>query len=440
MVQRTRGASGVIDREAPHPGAGPAAPGAPDPGAGPAPDGRPGSTRAERRRAREAATRRERRRRAQRRRFWLVVMPLVVLALAATALVGMWLRDDDAASDGAARARTPAPARPASADVLLLVHRGADGRADLVTVLGTEDGNASVLLVPTATQIEVPSLGIQPLSELPSTGDASTVQVAMENLLGVRVADTLVVDDALLESMLAPAQPIGVELTDEVVLGGGLESLRPGSHELSAAAAARALTVPQEGSELDRLVTTQAVLDGWMARLQVPEIARATVAEHPQLQALVDAARANARQATTLPVDPVGTGGPERFEVRRADLQQTVRGAFRGALLGPGGRRPRVEVLNGTGAVGVAQATAAAVVPAGGEVTLSGNVPGFGLDQTQVVYYDASRKAAAQRLLDALGCGVLKRSDGGFAVVDVTILVGADCPAFGAPDAAGGAP
>jgi hypothetical protein len=65
-------------------------------------------------------------------------------------------------------------------------------------------------------------------------------------------------------------------------------------------------------------------------------------------------------------------------------------------------------------------------------VTLSGNVPGFGLGETQVVYYRAGAQAPAQRLLDALGCGKLKRSTGGFKVVDVTILVGADCPKFGA--------
>ena len=81
----------------------------------------------------------------------------------------------------------------------------------------------------------------------------------------------------------------------------------------------------------------------------------------------------------------------------------------------------------------MAQATAAKLVPAGAEVTLTGNVPRFGLQATQVVYYRDADRPAAQRMLDALGCGVLKRETKPINVVDVTILVGADCPAIGAP-------
>jgi hypothetical protein len=81
----------------------------------------------------------------------------------------------------------------------------------------------------------------------------------------------------------------------------------------------------------------------------------------------------------------------------------------------------------------VAQAAAAKVVPGGAEVTLTGNVDGFGLQTTQVVYYHDADRVSAEHLLKSLGCGVLKKETKPIDVVDATILVGADCPAIGAP-------
>jgi hypothetical protein len=104
-----------------------------------------------------------------------------------------------------------------------------------------------------------------------------------------------------------------------------------------------------------------------------------------------------------------------------------VAAAFPRALLGRGVGRPRVEILNGTGAVGLAQSIASRVVPAGGQVTLTGNVPDFGVTETQVVYYRDADRREAQRLLRALGCGSLKKAERAIGVVDVTIVSGADC-------------
>ena len=100
--------------------------------------------------------------------------------------------------------------------------------------------------------------------------------------------------------------------------------------------------------------------------------------------------------------------------------------------LAVGGSRPRVEILNGTGAVGLAQTIAGRIVPAGGQVTLTGNVQNFGLANTQVVYYRNADRTAAERMVRALGCGVLKAADTPIGVVDVTILAGADCFRTGA--------
>jgi hypothetical protein len=82
--------------------------------------------------------------------------------------------------------------------------------------------------------------------------------------------------------------------------------------------------------------------------------------------------------------------------------------------------------LNGVGSVGLTQAVAARIVPAGGEVTLTGNVPGFGVAATKVVYYRAGARDDARRFAKALGVGKVIRAADAIDVVDVTVVVGKD--------------
>ncbi|MGZ4688523.1 MAG: LCP family protein [Acidimicrobiia bacterium] len=368
--------------------------------------------------------------RAERRTFWFVLMPAVAVTLIVAVVVGAVIRDgDDGESAGASgrNARTVAP------QTLLLGHRGADGRMDLLILVGTGPKSASTLLLPVATQVEVPSLGPQTLADLPNDGDQSLVQTTVENLLGVKVAKTLVLDDAGLTAALQAAAPFTVDLHREVQFEGSSEGIvAAGQHHSSSADAARLLVARQSGSELDRLVTVQDVLDAWSRRLRTASVARATLRAQPGLAALIGAANTTDRRTDTLPVESVTTGGTERFDPRNADVARYAAAAFPDALLAVGGKRPRVEILNGTGAVGLAQSIAGRIVPAGGQVTLTGNVQNFGLRNTQVVFYRKADRAVAQRLLRALGCGALKQADTEIGVVDVTILAGADCFQTGA--------
>jgi hypothetical protein len=65
-------------------------------------------------------------------------------------------------------------------------------------------------------------------------------------------------------------------------------------------------------------------------------------------------------------------------------------------------------------------------VPAGGEVTLTGNLAGFGVRTTRVVYYRKNGRAAAQRMAAALGVGKVERATNAIDIVDLTIVVGKD--------------
>jgi hypothetical protein len=364
--------------------------------------------------------------RAEQRRFWYFVMPMIAVLLALTVLVGATIRegDGDDRSDGGDNAGSAAR-RPTT---ILLGHRGADGRLDLLVLAGRDRDDASVLLLPTSTQVEVPSLGPLALADLPADQDPDLLATTVENLLGVRVGRTVTIDDAVLTEALDQAAPVPVALNRPAQYADAAgEVVAAGAHRFSAGEAARLLVSDQTGSELDRLVTVQDVLDGWLTRLRQPRVARATLASVDELAALVTVARARRHRTDSLPVESVTTGGGERFEPRPDDVARYVTAAFPRALLGRGVGRPRVEILNGTGAVGLAQRIASLVVPAGGQVTLTGNVQDFGVTETQVVYYRDGDRREAQRLLTALGCGSLKKANRAIGVVDVTIVTGADC-------------
>ncbi len=374
-----------------------------------------------------AGARQARRAREERRRFWLVLMPAVAVLLAVVVGFGALIRaNDDTGTTKAARAGTAGATHTGS--TLLIGHRGADGRIDVLMLVGATRRASSVLLLPVATQVEVPSLGPQVLADLANEGGTGLLQTTIENVLGVDVGKTVMFDDATLNAALAAAAPLPVDLHRSVDFAGSADPAVPaGAHKMATGEAARLLVAQQPGSELDRLVTVQDVMDGWLQRLRNPSVARRTAALQPALAGLVAASKPSDRRTDTLPVESVATGGSERFGARAGDVRRYVQSAFPDALLNGGARRPRVEVLNGTGAVGLAQTIAGRIVPAGGQVTLTGNVTNFGLKDTQVVYYESRDRAAAQRMLHALGCGTLKSAETPIGVVDVTILAGADC-------------
>jgi hypothetical protein len=310
----------------------------------------------------------------------------------------------------------------------LVGHTTIDGTADLLVLLGRTSEDGSVLLLPGATQVEVPSLGIQTLQQVSALGTKELLTTTVENLTGIRAGAPILGGDASLAAALAPAAPLTVTLPHDVVPKGESRAETPaGTHRVTGDAALRLLTVQEEGSEVDHLVTVQAVLAAWFARLRDPKVAAATRRAAPELApSLIEVANTGTPSFDTLPVDSIGTTGDERLRVRSAAMPALSERMFPDARLGIDGSRPRVEILNGVGTVGLAQAVAARIVPVGADVRLTGNWPGFGIPATQVVYYRDRDRRAAQVILDAVGVGTLRRARRAVGITDVTIVVGAD--------------
>jgi hypothetical protein len=374
-----------------------------------------------------STSRRERRRRRAARRRWIVTVPTVLVVLIAIAFVGSRLRSDHSA-EPAVRTR-PAPAAPARAvPSLLLAHRAADGRLDLVTVVGVNSGghDASVLLVPTLTSTETPSFDPQLVTDLGNLGPPSLLQTTIANLLGVRIDQTAVLDDAQLADALGPSGTFTVDLRDPVRIDGNPpRRFEAGPQQVTAQDAATLLAARGGGTELDHLVTVQAVFEGWLRALHDPQVAAASTGRLPALQTLTAAARAST-QFSVLPVDGLAAGSGERYQVRGDALGPAMHDQFPDLLLGIDGRRPRVEILNGTGVVGLTQQMAAVVVPAGGNVIETGNVPGFNQPVTRVVYYRDAERPVAEALQRAIGTGEVLREANDIKVFDVTVIAGAD--------------
>jgi hypothetical protein len=372
--------------------------------------------------------RRERRRRRANRRRWSVTVPALLAVLVVLAIVGAQLRGDATAPAATAPRAAPAPLAR-NVPTLLVAHVAGDGRIDLAALVGlTRDGrNGSILLVPTLTQAETPSLDFQVLADLRSLGSTSLLQTTVENLLGVRVDATQIFDDARLTGAITAAGPLTVDLNGDAEVGSGDQTrvFPSGNQRITPADAVALLTQRPSTDEIDHMVTVQAVFEGWLEALRTQAGTAATSRRVPTLAPLVAAAHTSTH-FSVVPVDAISSGPGERYQVRTDALASAMQEAFPDAQLGVDGRRLRTEILNGTGVPGLVPQVARVVVPAGAQVVTTGNMPGFGQATTQVVYYRDADRAAADRLLTVLGAGKLVKEPNDIQVFDVTIIVGAD--------------
>ncbi|MEO6467520.1 MAG: LytR C-terminal domain-containing protein [Acidimicrobiia bacterium] len=364
--------------------------------------------------------------------FWTRTMPAIAGALTLLVVVGVILRSADDGTD--VRRSAVRSVEPAGTGTLLLVHHSAVFGNDLIMLLGRDRSSGSALLIPSATQLDVPALGVATLGAIPVDDDGARLATSVENVVGVGIGRAVVLDDAGLTAVMGPSEPLPVTLGAEVEILAPPATFPAGEQSLSAAQATQLMVGPQGVNDLDRLVTSGSVLEAWLGRLAVRSVARRTTNLQSGLAPLVATAQAPDHRIDTLPVDSIAITGGERFAVRESDLVAYVQRAFPRERLGSDRGRPRVEVLNGTGFLGVAQAVADKVVPAGGKITLTENIRGFGQTSTEVVYFQDTWRDGAQRLLDAMGCGSLRKARKDLGISDVTIVVGSDCPQYGAPE------
>ena len=380
----------------------------------PLPESSRGGSRAQHRRLR---------RRKRRIRNLGVVAAAAVLVGALTLVVAT--RDGGGAGSGDEASGGP---RPVAAAPVLIAQRDAAGKATSLLVLGpAAAGGGTVVLIPPGTMTEVVSLGLEPVSKSLDLGGASRLQATVENLLGVGMGGTAVLDDNVLAALLAPVGPLTVDVpqrVEEVDATGRVHVLyEAGPVTVQPGDAGRFLGAKGQATDLARLARHQRFLEAWLAAVRDRPDTAPT--EPPALAKAFDALVAGEVRTRILPVEAFGTSAAdgELYKVRAAELAQLVSAAF--PTVAAAGPRPRVQILNGTGAVGLADGVRDKL-GAGFDVRLTGNAATFDRAATEVVYYDRKKEAMAKRARDALGVGTLVFSRNPLDVVDVTIIVGKD--------------
>ena len=368
-----------------------------------------------------------RQRRRQRRIRKMGIAAGVLLVAAVVALVISFGSQDDDGSDGdpAGQAGSTAIAPP----VLLALQEGS-GRASSLTVFapGTRQGG-NLVLIPPGTMTEIVSLGLEPVSRALELGGPSRLHSTVENLLGATLAEAVVMDDAGFTAMVASAGPLAVsipERVEEVDPNGRVQVLyEAGQVTIPPEEAPRFLAAKGTGNDLARLARHQAYLNAWLGALR--ERPDAAPTSPPALARAVDGLITGDVRTRVLPVEAFGTAASEGelYRVRTEELARMVADVFPAAVRGGSAVRPRIQILNGTGAVGLADAVRNKL-GAGFDVRLTGNAATFDHQTTEVVFYDRDEQDAAERVRAALGVGELVFSRRPLDVVDVTIIVGRD--------------
>lgn len=342
--------------------------------------------------------------------------------------------------------------------VLLATTVSSEGSSDdlrglAVVASDRSTGEATVLLIPTATVTDVPGFGSFTLAEAWDFGGSSLVAVTVDNLLGLRIDGVLVKDEASWAAWFDPVGGASIDIPSRIVArdgpGAGSVRFEAGTEFLTPERIGEYLTVRAEGeTELQSLPRTQQVIaalsrelasepDALDVVVEVSRTLRGTAT--PQrlrtvLGELADARAEDAATTITLPIVPLGTGPDEvyRPDDERLDALMNDRFAL-SRETDASGTRMAVQILNGNASPGIGQDVADALADGRYRIVLTGNADRFTYRETRILIYsdDPADLAAAQDISERLGVGVIERSGTPQSVVDVTIIVGTDFPPGG---------
>lgn len=400
----------------------------------------------------EPASRTERRRkRAVRRFFARLLVALIVLGLGAGAVYLAGPGADPKVEPSAPAAAGP----PVQETVLVAMTLKGDSsqQADSLTLFGSGAGSPVGLFIPSGTLATIPGQGFEPVAKALAFGRPSLLHLATENLLGITIDQTLVLDDLSLARMVDALGGVQVEVTERLLEkgeDGRSEVVFPlGVQQMTGAQAAVYMTyrAPRE-TELSRFPRMQKVWEAILAKLETsasPEQVFAGISG-----AMVDPAAVEAFSTTmrtlaaapdpellfdVLPAKPIGAGDDrDGYDLDEAAAADRVEKLFAASL--PEGQpqadaRPRVELRNGVGTPEAGEQVASMLVPAGMKIEVTGNAGRFDHEKTKIVVYAATEDAMslARRVRDLLGMGTIEIATRPQTVVDVTVVIGKD---FGA--------
>ncbi|MEZ5183679.1 MAG: LytR C-terminal domain-containing protein [Acidimicrobiales bacterium] len=385
-----------------------------------------------------------------RRIAFAVVLVVLVAAIPALGYVGAQLIADSKAGSFTGSSANPtdpgfeAPVDPTP--TALVIQEDADGVPNALTFLslGGADGGGSVIFIPLETEVAVPRFGIGNLKlawestprDQPAAGiERLTSQVAL--LLNVGITETIELTDASWEQLTAPVAPIQIQNPDALDLGFGT-TVPSGAAEVPAALVGPYLAATLPGqNDLARLVRHEALWRGWLDQVAASTAPDAVPGETTAgigrfARALAD----GPVDIQTLPVEQAKEPA-NLYLVDSSAVKRLVTDAVPSPTAAAPGTRFTVRLLNGVSAEAIPGEIVREIVGRGGAVTILGNGPQFGTDETEIVYGDPRRADVAKLVATSLGAtGSVRLDREAPDTVDLTIVLGSDILG----EATGGAP
>lgn len=300
--------------------------------------------------------------------------------------------------------------------------------------LAGSDGGGTVIFIPVETEVAVPRFGIGNLKlawesapkDEPGAGqERLTSQVAQ--LLNVGITETVELDNASWDQLTAPVGPLNVENPDALDLGFGV-TIPSGQTEVPSNLVGQYLAKSLPGeSDVNRMVRHEALWRAWLQQVADSTDPAAVPGETASgIGAFARALADGPIDFQTLPVER----DPEvdnLYVVDKTAMKRMITDAVASPTAATPGSRFTVRLLNGVSADALPGEVVREIVGRGGAVTILGNGPEFGREETEIVYNDPANEDVAELVATSLGAtGKVRLDREAPDTVDLTIVLGSD--------------
>jgi LytR cell envelope-related transcriptional attenuator len=315
-----------------------------------------------------------------------------------------------------------------SSSLLIVVEDSGGAAASIVLGSVAEDGKPVFVIIPNSVFTLLPGFGEFRISETTRFEDEQLTRVTVENLLGARIDNVLVLRPGVVAASLA--SPVEVDVSSALSVRDDSGSSRvvfdAGPQTLDGSQVETLLLLRGES---DLLAWTERQSSAWEAILaevrRRPGVADLLAGVGVKAEVLV--ALAQEPRVVLVPAVPVATGSAgEGFTLSGADAEDFVTSRIPSLKLFDE-PRPRVELLNGNGQIQATRSVAEALIRSGFRVVRTDNADNFDFEETVVVAQGRSQQRSAEAIARILAVSeVLLELDTPSGVVDISIIVGQD--------------
>lgn len=364
-----------------------------------------------------------------------ILAALVVAAalFGGAVLLGTYLGDrDTAAGDDLPGVVTTVD----GSSVLVVVMDGEEGAASIALVSAAEAPSPRVVLFHPALLTVLPGFGENTLQNAGRFNGGELVELAIANLLGVRIDARIDLDQSTIESLVSDGLDVDLPVPLVIAEGDGERvAVGAGAGRRDAGTVGRLVTDTGVDDQLALLQRQGAVWDALLQRMAEDPglvegfVRNAAAGRAAATTALVATAGADRRVITVVPATSLEPAGDiERYQLDGGVADEFVAESIPYLSLAAT-PRIRVEVLNGNGQIGATRPVAANLIRRGYRIILTDNADRSDHPDTRIIAQGREHQQAALAVREIIGLGEVSleaRQPSG--VVDLTIIVGRDLP------------